>query len=134
MSGPGSRVLLDGEPGTIIRCEYDDQRGYCYDVEMDSGKTRWVGESGVRVGRMISMPDELSPEERDLLTWLGEEEFSQYGECHGAALDALIAKGLAQRHPGTGRNNTFIAKGDGPMFEAVSLTEAGVARRKELIA
>jgi len=63
--------------------------------------------------------------EIDLLEWLSKEDFSQYGECHGKALDALIAKGLAQHHPGTGRNNSFIAKGDDIMFDKVSLTDAG---------
>src|SRR5262245_23940130 len=69
--------------------------------------------------------DQLTAAEIDLLEWLSKEDFSQYGECHGKALDALIAKGLAQHHPGTGRNNSFIAKGDDIMFDKVSLTDAG---------
>jgi hypothetical protein len=73
----------------------------------------------------------MTQEEFALLEWLSKEDFSQYGECHGKHLDALIAGGLAQVHPGTGRNNTFIAKGDGPMFEAVSLTEAGWSALKQ---
>ena len=36
----------------------------------------------------------LTKDERDLLEWLSEEEFSQYGECYGAALNALIEAGL----------------------------------------
>ena len=70
---------------------------------------------------------QLSSTELSLLTWLGLEDFSQYGECYGKDLDALVAKGLAQVHSGTGRRNTFVAKGDGPMFEQVSLTDAGRA-------
>lgn len=73
-----------------------------------------------------TMSEELSRSERDLLHWLSQEDFSQYGECHGVTLDALISKGLAQIHPNSGRNNTFIAKGDSIMYQAVSLTEAGM--------
>lgn len=69
----------------------------------------------------------LTADERDLLEWLSKEDFSQYGECHGPALDRLVALGLAEiMGPGTERENTFIAKGDGIMFRAVRLTEAGV--------
>jgi hypothetical protein len=68
----------------------------------------------------------LTVSEKDLLLWLSREDFSQYGECHGGAQDSLIAKGLAQLHgEETETNNTFIAKGHGIMFRAVSLTEAG---------
>lgn len=73
----------------------------------------------------------LTPNERFLLVWLGQEDFSQYGECHGAALDALIVKGLAQVHgEESGINNNFIAKGRDLMYRAVSLTESGWAARK----
>jgi hypothetical protein len=69
---------------------------------------------------------ELTTSEKHLLHWLSKEDFSQYGECHGKDLDSLVAKGLAQIHGAdTEHNNTFIAKGDGIMFRAVSLTEAG---------
>jgi hypothetical protein len=68
----------------------------------------------------------LTEDEADLLDWLGQEDFSQYGECHGKALDALIAKGLAQVH-GSGEHQSFIAKGTSLMFCAVSLTQAGIA-------
>jgi hypothetical protein len=78
------------------------------------------------------MIDELSPSERDLLLWLAQDDFSQYGECHGRDLDKLIAMGLARHHPNTGFDNPFIAKGSGKMFDKVSLTEAGVARAVEL--
>lgn len=54
----GARVLLDGEPGTIVGSDYDDQRGYCYDVAMDGGGVRWIGESGVRVGRLIPLKED----------------------------------------------------------------------------
>ena len=77
---------------------------------------------------------DLNAAELDLLEWLGQEDFSQFGECHGKTLDSLIAKGLAQHHPNTGYDNIFIAKGKGEMFDKVSLTAAGideiVARRK----
>jgi hypothetical protein len=68
---------------------------------------------------------ELTEEERDLLRWLGQEDFSQYGECHGKSLDALIAKGFAKLHGDNGELGSFIAKGRGPMFQSVSLTDAG---------
>ena len=69
----------------------------------------------------------LTVSEKDLLLWLSREDFSQYGECHGSALDGLIEKGLAQLHgEETETNNTFIAKGHGIMFRAVSLTDAGL--------
>ena len=64
--------------------------------------------------------------ENDLLRWLGQEDFSQYGECHGKTLDALIEKGLVQIH-GPGEHQNFIAKGTDLMYRAVSLTEAGIA-------
>lgn len=77
----------------------------------------------------------LTDAERDLLKWLGQEDFSQYGECHGAALDALCRLGLAQVHDDGGEKGSFIAKGRGPMLNSVSLTPAGiealVAMRKE---
>src|SRR5262249_4860650 len=40
----------------------------------------------------------LSASERDLLLWLSEEAFSQYGECHGDAFEKLVSLGLAQVH------------------------------------
>jgi len=71
---------------------------------------------------------DLLAQEIFLLRWLSKEEFSQYGECHGATLDSLIAQGLAQVH-GPGEHQVFIAQdhtGDkGMMYRAVSLTEAG---------
>ncbi|MBT1509341.1 hypothetical protein KIP88_02405 [Bradyrhizobium sp. SRL28] len=74
------------------------------------------------------MSTELTANEEFMLVWLSKEDFSQYGECHGATLDALIAKGLAQVHgEDTETNNTFIAKGHGIMFRAVSLTDSGHA-------
>ena len=68
----------------------------------------------------------MSPDESNLLRWLGRNESGQYGECHGKALDSLIAQGLAQIHgEETETQNTFIAKGRGIMYRAVSLTDAG---------
>jgi hypothetical protein len=61
-----------------------------------------------------------------LLDWLRED--GQYGECHGKALDVLIAKGLAVvEGEESGLNNGFIAKGTDIMYRRVSLTEAGRA-------
>lgn len=75
----------------------------------------------------------MTQSQRDLLDWLSREEFSQYGECHGKDLDALIEAGLAQLHgPETELDNTFIAKGRGIMFRAVSLTAAGLAKAQQL--
>lgn len=75
----------------------------------------------------MTAPD-LSADERDLLEWLSKEDYSQYGECHGPALDVLMARGLAQVH-GPGEHQNFIASDPagvkGIMFRAVSLTEAG---------
>ena len=73
---------------------------------------------------------ELTNQEQFLLGWLGKEDFSQYGECHGAALDGLVAKGLAQVHAPGEHQAGFIAKGTGDKFRAVSLTDAG----RELLA
>jgi hypothetical protein len=67
----------------------------------------------------------LTSNETQLLTWLGEEEFSQYGECHSKAFDVLVAKGLAQVHEKGEHQGSFIAKGTTNMHAAVSLTEAG---------
>jgi hypothetical protein len=75
-------------------------------------------------------PTDLTPRELDLLKWLGESEYSQYGECYGKDLDTLVAKKLAQIHlPGEHQN--FIANDfagtRGIMYQAVSLTENGRA-------
>jgi hypothetical protein len=74
----------------------------------------------------------LSAGERDLLNWLSREDFSQYGECRGPVLDALVRKGLAQIHGAGDHQGGFIAKGGGDMYRAVSLTEAGMSKTVEL--
>lgn len=71
--------------------------------------------------------ENLTAGQIELLRWLGKEDFSQYGECHGKDLNSLIEKGLAQLHGDNGHLGSFIAKGDGPMYQSVSLTEAGRA-------
>jgi hypothetical protein len=71
--------------------------------------------------------DALSKAEFELLEWLSREDYSQYGECHGKALDELVAKGLAQLHGDNGHLGSFIAQGNGPMYQSVSLTDAGRA-------
>ena len=84
---------------------------------------------------MTQRDTELTPVERDLLEWLGREDFSQYGECYGNALNVLVAKGLAHVYA-PGEHQNFIAndpagvKGD--MYRAVSLTDAGRALLREL--
>lgn len=61
----------------------------------------------------------------DLLKWIDEQEYAQYGECYGKMLDKVIADGLVQVH-GPGEHDTgFIAKGRTLPYRAVSLTEAG---------
>lgn len=76
----------------------------------------------------------LTAQERDLLDWLSKEDFSQYGECHGKALDKLIALALAKVH-GPGEHQHFIANDfagtKGMMYRAVSLTETGRALARE---
>jgi hypothetical protein len=75
---------------------------------------------------------ELTPDELHLLQWLGESDFSHYGECYGRSLDRLVALGLAQIH-GPGEHQVFIARptptqiaqGEDQMYRAVSLTRAG---------
>lgn len=60
---------------------------------------------------------------------VGSRGFSQYGECHGAALDSLVAKGFAQVHGAGEHQAGFIAQDHsgnrGIKYRAVSLTEAG---------
>jgi len=77
---------------------------------------------------------ELTKFEIDLLQWLGESEKSQYGECHGRTLDRLIARGLAQVHQGREFQSGFIAQGDGPMYQAVTLTSQGREVLKKILA
>lgn len=77
---------------------------------------------------------DLTPNEGHLLMWLSEATYSQYGECYGPALDALIAKGLAEVHEGREHQSGFIAQGDGPMYRAVSVTKAGWAALEALAA
>lgn len=67
-----------------------------------------------------------------LLRWLGENDFSQYGECYGKSLDALVALGLAQIHDGDEHQSSFIAKGRGGMYRAVFLTDAGRGALKQV--
>lgn len=69
----------------------------------------------------------LTTSEKYMLEWLAPEN-GQYGECHGTTLDGLIAKGLAVvGGEETGLDNSFIAKGTGIMYRAVSITDAGRA-------
>ena len=73
------------------------------------------------------MTANLTETQTFLLKWLGESDVSQYGECHGKDLDALIADGLAQVHgPESGLTSGFIARGTEQMYRAVSLTDKGI--------
>jgi hypothetical protein len=75
---------------------------------------------------------ELNSTERRLLQWLGEAPFSPYGGCYGSALDALMAKGLAElvsdEEVQSSAPSCFIAKGQGLMYRAVRLTDSGRAQ------
>lgn len=72
----------------------------------------------------------LTASERELLAWLSKEDFSQYGECHGAALDRLVKFGFAVISEGRAHQSGFIAQGDHAMYRAVSLTEGGLTALK----
>jgi hypothetical protein len=61
----------------------------------------------------------LTEAERFLLEWLGKEDSSAYGECHGTDLDELFRRGLAIVSP--------QMVGRDPHYRRVSLTEAGRA-------
>ena len=79
--------------------------------------------------------DTLSKVEAELLDWLGEEDYSQYGECYGRALDHLVELGLAKVH-GPGEYQHFIANDPagtkGMNYRAVSLTEVGLELRRQI--
>ena len=83
------------------------------------------------LNRGVPAVTELTQEEGALLKWLAREDYSQYGECHGRHLDALIAKGFAQLHGDGGELGPFIAKGKGPMYQSVSVTDAGHTALRE---
>jgi hypothetical protein len=74
----------------------------------------------------------LTDAERMLMLWLAKEEESQYGECYGDTLDSLIEKGLAQVRENSGLDNSFIAKGQDRMYWAVSLTDRGRERVRNI--
>lgn len=72
------------------------------------------------------MSNGLAKDELELLKWLGEAEFSQYGECYGEALNGLVSKGLAQIHEDDqSKQINFVTRGRTLMYDAVSLTEDG---------
>jgi len=69
---------------------------------------------------------DLDKDETALLSWLGEETYSQYGECQGPVLDSLVAKGLVKIHGQSEHQENFIpVNGAGELYRAVSLTDAG---------
>lgn len=74
----------------------------------------------------------LTPPQRQLLVWLSESEYSQYGECYGKALDFLQMNRLIKVWPGMEHQEGFISKRDHAMFRAVSLTAEGRALAKAL--
>ena len=63
----------------------------------------------------------LTTSERLTLEWLSKEDFSQYGECKGTALNVLVDRGLAE-----------IANPENGDWALVSLTETGWAAFKGL--
>lgn len=67
----------------------------------------------------------LSSAAQGLLEWIGGPGAAQYGECNGPTLDYLIAKGLAEVKNGREHQTEFIVQGDGIMYQAVVLTDAG---------
>ena len=76
----------------------------------------------------------LNKFEKNLLLWLGETDYGQYGECYGRALDRLVEYGLAKVHDEGEHQTGFIAKDyggqKGIMYRAVSLTHKGRAALK----
>lgn len=68
---------------------------------------------------------QLTSDERFLLEWLGKEDDNLYGECHGAALDALVSFGLADVRPS---NRSIIDHG----WDLVSLSDQGRELLSEL--
>lgn len=74
--------------------------------------------------RDMAQPDSspLNEQEERLLIWLGEADSSSLGECDGAVLNVLRARGLVTiaEAPGKDRN-----------YDRVSLSESGIA---ELVA
>lgn len=122
------------DPGAYINEDTDGRK---------AGTLRWVHKNAyplehpanddivayrvVSTTAALKMAD-LTTEERLLVKWLGEEDFSQYGECKGSALDRLVVLGWAQVHGvETETQNSFIAKGRGIDYRAVSLTDAALA-------
>lgn len=75
---------------------------------------------------------ELKKAERDLLLWLAESEFSQYGECYGTALTSLMMRGLAKVRFERQAQEGFIVQGEGLMYRAVALTDDGRALARRL--
>jgi hypothetical protein len=55
----GARVLLDGQPGTIVR-SYVDEAEPGYDVDLDNGEARWVSHRSSR-NRLKDLPREQDP-------------------------------------------------------------------------
>jgi hypothetical protein len=74
---------------------------------------------------MIDTATELTVPERNLLEWLGEEDFSRYGECRGRALNLLVEHGLAKVHKDDERFWVHTLSEDREDYQAVSLTDAG---------
>ena len=72
---------------------------------------------------------DLTDDERDLLKWLSREQYSQFGECHSKALDALIVKGLVHVHNDGGQLGNFSPSSGSyernRMFNSVELTDKG---------
>lgn len=100
-----------------------------FNVEVQIAYDEWMA-------RHNRSHEERQLNDRDLLEWLAQSNYSQYGECYGASLDRLIGQGLARIHEPGEHQGSFIAQDNagkrGIMYCAVSLTDKGRARLKEL--
>lgn len=77
----GMRVLLDGEPGTVVR-SYDaigDEPGY--DVDLDNGQQRWISHRCSKT-RMISLPREADPRAQVPVASAGDTDASRNDGDH----------------------------------------------------
>lgn len=96
-------------------CTYE-----CPDCEIEFTRTR--PSNTVRVDVQDNEP-EFTAKDHFLLDWLSKEDASQYGECKGPDLDRLMGLGLVEWKQRDSR---------GDDYGTVALTEAGIAKAREL--